>query len=343
MFTADNSSATGVFNNLAFADNSSAVGVGNNLFDATNSGAVGEDNILVGATNSFAVGDPNNLAFSFSSATVGDDNSMIKAKDSLTVGKKNKFDGAVASLGVGTFNSGEYATDSIVVGSKSSVSGATSSAAFGTGADASGSNNSFAFGNGASVADTTNSFAAGASATVTVDDGNAIGTKAKVTHARSTAIGYGAQSEFVDEVSLGNKNGSQTVTMPGITSDKSVSRQTGPLEVVTSDDNGHVATDGGSIFSALSELNGGVAIAMALVNPDFVASEKFGISGNVSYWEENVALGFTAAGVLGRNLFGSGERITVSGGVGFSVEEQSFGRQGSNSSVGGRGGVQLTW
>jgi hypothetical protein len=156
------------------------------------------------------------------------------------------------------------------------------------------------------------------------------------------STGEGAEVEKDNQFMFGTKR--HTYTAPGIVSDLSLARQTdGPLEVLTSDQSGNLATDGGQIFSALSELNGGVAIAMALVNPDFVGAEKFGISGNVSYWEENVALGFTAAGVLGRNVFGSGERITVSGGVGFSVEEQSFGRQGSNSSVGGRGGVQLTW
>ncbi len=69
----------------------------------------------------------------------------------------------------------------------------------------------------------------------------------------------------------------------------------------------------------------------------------FGLSGNVAYWEENVALGFSAIGVLGRNLLGQGERLAVSGSVGASVEEKSFGQQGSNSSVGGRAGAQITW
>ena len=135
----------------------------------------------------------------------------------------------------------------------------------------------------------------------------------------------------------------QTYTTPGITSGLSKARQTvGPLEVVTSDQAGNLATDGGQIFDELSKLNGGVVIAMAMTNPDLVGSETFGLAGNVSYWEENVALGFSAIGVLGGNMFGSGERLAVSGAVGVSVEEKSFGQQGSNSSVGGRAGGQLT-
>ena len=54
-----------------------------------------------------------------------------------------------------------------------------------------------------------------------------------------------------------------TYTTPGITSGLSKARQTaGPLEVVTSDQAGHLATDGGLIFDELSKLNGGVAVAM---------------------------------------------------------------------------------
>jgi hypothetical protein len=147
-----------------------------------------------------------------------------------------------------------------------------------------------------------------------------------------------------NEVSIGAKDGSQTYTTPGITSGLSQARQTvGPLEVVTSDQAGHLATDGGLIFDELSKLNGGVAVAMAMTNPDLVGSEVFGLSGNVAYWEQNVALGFSAMGVLGRNMFGQGERLAISGAVGASVEEKSVGRQGSNNSVGGRAGAQITW
>ena len=131
--------------------------------------------------------------------------------------------------------------------------------------------------------------------------------------------------------------------MPGIDSSISRSRQSGPLEVATSDKYGHIATDGGSIFNALSELGGGVAIAMALQNPDLVGDENFGIAGNIAYWEQNVALGFSAEGVLGRNVFTTGDRVAISGAVGVSLEEQTFGHQGSQSSVGGRVGGQITW
>jgi hypothetical protein len=158
----------------------------------------------------------------------------------------------------------------------------------------------------------------------------------------SAAYGTGAVATLTDQQVFGTA--ANTYTTPGITSGLSKARQNvGPLEVVTSDQAGNLATDGGLIFDELSKLNGGVAVAMAMTNPDLVGSEVFGLSGNVAYWEENVALGFSAMGVLGRNMFGQGERLAVSGAVGASVEEKSFGRQGSNSSVGGRAGAQITW
>jgi trimeric autotransporter adhesin len=82
---------------------------------------------------------------------------------------------------------------------------------------------------------------------------------------------------------------------------------------------------------------------MSLQNPDLVGNEKFGIAGNVSYWDQNAALGFSTMGVVGRNIFGSGERLAISGAVGVSVAEQSFGGHGSETTVGGRAGAQLTW
>ena len=48
-------------------------------------------------------------------------------------------------------------------------------------------------------------------------------------------------------------------------------------------------------------------------------------------------------GVLGRNVVGSGSRLAVSGAVGVSVDENSYGRRSSQSTVGGRAGAQLTW
>jgi hypothetical protein len=84
-------------------------------------------------------------------------------------------------------------------------------------------------------------------------------------------------------------------------------------------------------FETLSD---GVAIALALQNPDLTGIESFGISVNAGFYEDSTALGIAAMGVLSRDLFGGGERLAISGGVG-------FGSEGDN--VGGRVGAQITW
>jgi trimeric autotransporter adhesin len=134
-----------------------------------------------------------------------------------------------------------------------------------------------------------------------------------------------------------------TYTMSGITSGLSRSRQSGPLDVVTTDAAGNLASDGGLLFKEISKLGGGIAIAMSLQNPDLVAGERFGLAGNLGIWDGNVAMGFTGMGVLGHNFMGAGERWALSGGVGFTVREESFGGRSSQNSVGGRAGLQVTW
>jgi len=252
---------------------------------------------------------------------------------------------ASTAVGAGSAATGE---GSIAIGNATASN--TDSIAVGTGAVSTGVG-SIAIGQGAqahgSVATGTNAYAS--------NGGAAYGDQSEASGFRSTAVGYGATATHSNSAAFGNGatttrdnqqvfgTASNTYTTPGITSGASKSAQAGPLEVVTTDASGNLASDGGAIFSALSELNGGVAIAMAMVNPDLVGNETFGIAGNISYWNENVALGFSAVGVVGRNLFGTGERLAVSGAVGVSLEEQSFGRRGSETTVGGRAGAQLTW
>lgn len=77
----------------------------------------------------------------------------------------------------------------------------------------------------------------------------------------------------------------------------------------------------------------GVAIAFALAGPDLTSGEKFALTVNWGTFESRNAVGISAAGVLSRNLFGGGDRLTVSGGIGFS----------DSGTAGGRVGAQLSW
>src|SRR5690606_34411280 len=91
--------------------------------------------------------------------------------------------------------------------------------------------------------------------------------------------GAGAVSTGVNQMVLGT--GMHRYTAPGIATAWSRSFQSGPLEVVTSDAGGNLATDGGSIFRRLDEHTSGIALAMSMQNPDLVGPETFGIAGNV--------------------------------------------------------------
>ena len=112
---------------------------------------------------------------------------------------------------------------------------------------------------------------------------------------------------------------------------------------MTTDSNGHLASDGGQIFDQLSEHGAGIAIAIAMENPDLVANERFGIAANLGFFEGNTALAVSMMGVLGHDFAGHGERWALSGGVGVSLKEEDFGGRGGDSVVAGRAGVQVSW
>lgn len=84
----------------------------------------------------------------------------------------------------------------------------------------------------------------------------------------------------------------------------------------------------------IDENSEGVAMALALKMPDFVADESFGIRLGYGNFEGTDALGLSVAGVIGRNVAGPGSRLTVHGGVGRGLSKKTVG-----VTVGG----QLTW
>jgi hypothetical protein len=164
------------------------------------------------------------------------------------------------------------------------------------------------------------------------------------------SFGNGAQSVKDNQFVLGTEN--HTYKAPGITSGLSKARQSGPLEVVTSDANGNLATDGGEIFHTLDrfgarldnnekdidELFSGVALAISMENPDLTGNERFGVAMNYGNFEGASALSWSAMGVLGYDVFSRGDRIAVSGGFGVGFEEDN-----GDDVWGGRVGAQWTW
>ncbi len=133
---------------------------------------------------------------------------------------------------------------------------------------------------------------------------------------------------------LGAADPGSTYTMGGITSDLSRARQSGPLELVTSDSAGNLATDGGEIFSRLSsaedqieENTEGVAMALALQTPWVPPTQSFALSGGAGAYEGEHAIALGAA-------FRVDPHIQVEGGVGYGLGEQT---------IGGRVGMTVSW
>jgi hypothetical protein len=154
-----------------------------------------------------------------------------------------------------------------------------------------------------------------------VDNGTAIGANSSVQHDHSTAIGAGSSSTADHQVTLGT--GEDTVRAPGITSQTSKDRQSGPLEFVTTDADGNLASDGGAMAHWASATDGrlathdmllksygdklkdhakGLAIAAAMPDAWLSDSKNFGVFASFGGFDGETALGVAAIGRLSRSF-----------------------------------------
>lgn len=175
--------------------------------------------------------------------------------------------------------SADYAT---AIGESADASG-ISATALGDSASASGAY-SVALGDGAeasadyAVAVGEAAIASGLAATALGNASEAAGADSIVLGANSTAsydnsvaIGTGVTTQFANQFLMGTT--AHIYTMPGITSDASRAAQTGDLELVTTDANGNLASDGGAFGdrlsaaeSALSDAEDAIADAEAILS-----------------------------------------------------------------------------
>ena len=133
-----------------------------------------------------------------------------------------------------------------------------------------------------------------------------------------------------------------TYTTPGITSELSKSRQSGPLQLITTDTNGNLAADGGAVFKGLAKAQAGIAMALALEAPSLAGAENFGMRvGWGNYDGEANGIALNAIGVLCRNCLAAGDRIALDGGVAMGTSQ--FMTYSSGSVISGRAGLQWTW
>jgi autotransporter adhesin len=253
--------------------------------------------------------------------------------------------------------------NSVAVGFNNSVTG-TNSGAFGTGQTVTGNgsfaigdpntvtgNNSFAFGDGNVIAGN-NSVAVGNSNTVTANNAVAIGNNTSATFANSVAIGNGATVTRTNQQVFGTA--SNTYTMPGITSAASAAAQIGPVQIVTSDAGGNLATstlaglgiattnDITNINSRLASMNGqiddlynrsnkaysGVAMAFAMGGvPTLLPHEKVAATLNYGTFQGQSGFAINAAYRLNRDL-------QLTAGIGYGANENI---------AGGRVGLRMAW
>jgi autotransporter adhesin len=201
---------------------------------------------------------------------------------------------------------------------------------------------------GTNAAAGTNSVALGQNAQALGVGSTAIGESASTgSFNNAMAIGNGAVATRDNQVVLGTA--SNTYTAPGITSAASRAAQSGPLQVVTSDANGNLATDGGALFNNINVVNsqiaainqnlnqlnndvkrldGGVAMAMALGGVYLPERQTFAIHTNVGFFNGAQALGVQGIARLNQTF-------TANGGVAYDLT----GRGG----VGGRVGISAGW
>jgi hypothetical protein len=358
--------------NAAPVSQNIVIGDDNDGITTDNNNIVGDANTVGGGTGNNVLGDGTSVSGNETiaigqRASTGADDALAIGSDSsaagvssIAVGQNATASGVTAiAIGGGTGGLQAQATQDFAIaignGASATAAGAaaygstTSALTMATGTNAlalqgavAGGTNSIAIGMGA-TATAASAVAYGQDSHAGATSSAAIGdnTTVAAAHVNSSAIGTGATTTTDNQMMFGTST--QTYTMPGITSGLSRSRQVGPLDVTTSDANGNLASDGGAVFTALSELQAGVAMSFALENPELQGNESFGVAANWGKFNDSQALGFAAMGVLTRDTFGGGERLAVSGGFAVSTAEKTyFGRNGGTQ-YGGRAGGQLTW
>src|SRR5262249_22855769 len=162
----------------------------------------------------------------------------------------------------------------------------------------------------------------------------AIGQGAAASFANSTAIGAGAVTTAPNQMAFGTP--SSTYVAPGITSAASKAAQRGPLQIVTSDTGGNLATNtaAGLGLASLNDLTG----INARIND---------VDGRTTKALNGVSMAFAMAGtpwLLPTQRFPDALALTGAYRLGTNVQANGGLAYGANGGgVGGRAGVRVGW
>ncbi|WP_188052370.1 YadA-like family protein [Aureimonas fodinaquatilis] len=193
---------------------------------------------------------------------------------------------------------------------------------------------------GGAAASGSNAVAVGSAASASGTGSIALGAGATASGVNSVAIGAGVNAGGANQIVIGGPGA--TYTLAGITSEASYAAQQGPVEFVTSDASGNLASVSldsffnnvdvlsdrvGVLESDNRSIREGVAIALALGGVQLPSDKSFAISANVGMFEREAALGFGAIGQIHENIY-------LNGGVGVGT---------SHGTVAGRIGASFAW
>ena len=180
------------------------------------------------------------------------------------------------------------------------------------------------------------------------DNSTALGQGAQATHANSAAIGQGVKTTRDNQVAIGQST--STYTLGGISSAASRAAQGGPVNFVTSDAAGNLATRSAADMglattgdiNALNSQIGGLQKrdneigrrhrhrAGSVDGRPSRATRRSRLASAGATSTAPTAMGLSLAGVLDRGGFGKGTSVVVDGGIGYGSAE---------GTVAGKGGI----
>jgi hypothetical protein len=305
--------------------------------------ACGLTNTVTGGAGSSGLGNGNIAGSGIGGDTAVGGTNTANGGSSTAVGNFNTATGFV-SVAAG-FGNNASSSLGVALGINTTASG-VQGAAFGKHSTASG-DQSLALGssNSGATASGDSSIAIGNSAISGGTTSVAIGTNSTANFANSAAFGSGAITTRANQQVFGTAT--NTYTMSGIASSASRAAQSGPVQLVTSDAGGNLASstlsnlglassaDIGGINSRLDDLTSrsnkaytGVAMAFAMAGvPTLMPNERFAVTGNWGTFQSTNGLAFNAAARVTNN-------VQVNAGLGYGPNQ---------GLVGGRVGVRVGW
>ncbi|MFD0986633.1 hypothetical protein [Methyloligella solikamskensis] len=322
--------------NTAVGSGANASGTDGALNTATgsdsNASGAGSANVALGQSAQSAGATSNNVALGNSADAAGDGGSNIAL--GVGAGASGAF---TSNIAIGNF--AQSSDNAIALGAGSNATGALA-----VGFLTASANGGAAIGN-FSTATGVESTAIGPRASATAQNSVAVGAGASATHTNAAAFGAGATTTRANQQVFGTA--SNTYTMPGLTSSASRSAQGSPTHLVTSNAAGDLAaytpTELGLATGADlvqlrerdDELTEGIAVVASLAQPIMLPGQSFVMRAGWGQFDDASALGFTAAGIIAKDVLRPGAgTLVLDGGLGVGTGE---------GQVSGRAGMSFGW